>query len=222
MENTVDNIAPKPTSSNESSFSNKNIIIIILVALLVFSFLGINLLTTSGNIIQTITNIFGPLVVQILSIFGYTAGTIIDKTADLGTDVAKTGIDVIDGTLHSVGGLLKSASQQNVDDKAKRQLDQTINNGQLYTQSPAPSKEQNKKPEQAEPDKTSSPIQNPIASNKSSWCLVGEYQGKRGCIEITDQDKCLSGQVFPQQKMCLNPTLSNNMSNLNALKSVPG
>ena len=70
MENTVDNIAPKPTSSNESSFSNKNIIIIILVALLVFSFLGINLLTTSGNIIQTITNIFGPLVVQILSIFG--------------------------------------------------------------------------------------------------------------------------------------------------------
>lgn len=221
MENTVDNIAPKATSSNDASFSNKNIIIIILVALLVFSFLGINLLTTSGNIIQTITNIFGPLVVQILSIFGYTAGTIIDKTADLGTDVAKTGIDIVDGTLRSVGGLLKTASQQNVDDKAKRQLDQTINNGQLSTQLENKT-DQDKKPEHAEPDKTSSPIQNPIASNKISWCLVGEYQGKRGCIEITDEDKCLSGQVFPQQKMCLNPTLTNNMSNLNALKSVSG
>jgi hypothetical protein len=59
-------------------------------------------------------------------------------------------------------------------------------------------------------NKTRYPIQNPVSSAKKSWCLVGEYQGRRGCIEITDQDKCISGQVFPEQKMCLNPTLSQN------------
>ena len=209
MENTSE---PKPDISNDTSFSNKNTLIIILVALLVFSFLGINLLNVFGNFIQTLTNIFGPLITQILSIFGYTTGTIIDKTADLGTDVAKTGIDIIEGTLHSVGGILKSASQQHVDDNAKRQLDQTINNGHVEKQN-AP-----EQPKAPEPDKTTNPIQNPITSSKTSWCLVGEYEGKRGCIEISEQDKCLSGQVFPQQKMCLNPTLTNNMNQLQLLK----
>ena len=57
------------------------------------------------------------------------------------------------------------------------------------------------------PDTTKNPIQNPISSKKG-WCLVGEYQGKRGCIEIGEYDKCLSGQVFPEEKLCLNPTFT--------------
>jgi hypothetical protein len=52
------------------------------------------------------------------------------------------------------------------------------------------------------------PIKNPITAGKQGWCLVGEYQGKRGCIEVSEHDRCLSGQVFPNQKMCLNPTLT--------------
>jgi hypothetical protein len=68
-----------------------------------------------------------------------------------------------------------------------------------------------KLPEEPKPDKSENPIQNPVTSSKKNWCLVGEYQGRRGCIEIKDQDKCISGQVFPEQKMCLNPTLTPNV-----------
>lgn len=171
--------------------------------LLIFSFLGINILNISGNFVETIGNIFGPLIAQILSIFGYTAGTVIDKTADVTTDVLKTGVDIAGGTAHSVGGLLKDASRPNVDDKARSQLDRLDHVGESKSSVP--------EPKTAAPDTSVSPIQNPITSGKTSWCLVGEYQGRRGCIEITDQDKCLSGQVFPEQKMCLNPTLSSNM-----------
>ena len=45
---------------------------------------------------------------------------------------------------------------------------------------------------------------------QEKYCLVGEYHNKRGCIEVADGDKCMSGQVFPSQQLCLNPTLTQN------------
>ena len=182
-------------SSNEGLFSSKNMLIVVLVTLLVFSFLGVNLLFVFGNFIQIISNIFGPLVAQILSIFGYTTGTVLNKSADIVSDVARTGVDIADGTLHSVGDLLKGVSSQNVDPNARNQLDKSLNSSGIQYREPSP-------------DNSINPIQKPIASGKHSWCLVGEYQGKRGCIAVSDINKCLSGQIFPTQQLCLNPTLT--------------
>jgi len=55
-------------------------------------------------------------------------------------------------------------------------------------------------------DKSETPIQKPMTSDKTSWCLIGEYQGKHSCVSVKDSTKCMSGQVFPNEKMCLNPT----------------
>jgi hypothetical protein len=145
--------------------------------------------------LQTISNIFGPLFTQILSIFGYTAGTVIDKSTDVVTDVAKSGIDLTGDTIQSAAGLLKDASRGNVDTAAVNQLDRAINRSKPSTNQPVP-------------DASVDPIQKPITAGKVNWCLVGEYQGKRGCIEVNDDSKCMSGQVFPSQNMCLNPTRS--------------
>jgi hypothetical protein len=142
-------------------------------------------------------------------VFGYTAGTLIDKSAEVVTDAGKTGIDIAGGAVQSVGDLLKDVSRPNINNESANQLDQAISSpGSIKPRAPSA-------------DIAANPIQNPISAGKSGWCLVGEYQTRRGCIEVTDQDKCLSGQVFPSQKLCLNPTLTNNMP-LNALKSVPG
>ena len=106
-------------NSNESSmFSGKNFIIVILTGLLILSFLGINLLASMGNIVDVLSNIFGPLFTQILSVFGYTAGTVIDKSTDIVTDVAKHGIDLAGDTVQSAADLLKDASRPGVDNKA--------------------------------------------------------------------------------------------------------
>ena len=59
-----------------------------------------------------------------------------------------------------------------------------------------------KEPEADAPEDT---IQKSLSSSKTKWCLVGEYQNKRGCIDISESDKCMSGQIFPNEKMCLNP-----------------
>lgn len=185
-------IFQEPAKTNNSGiqniFSDKNTLIIILVALLLLSFLGINLLTATGNILQYVSNIVGPYFKQVLSFFGFQTGDLINKTADAAADVAKVGIDIAEGSVKNVGDLLIKGSQ----------LDSSVNRGV-------------EKKQDAEPTPSESPIAKPITSKKSGWCLVGEYQGKRGCIAVTEQDKCLSGQVFPEQKMCLNPTLSPNV-----------
>uniref|UniRef100_A0A6C0JJ22 Uncharacterized protein n=1 Tax=viral metagenome TaxID=1070528 RepID=A0A6C0JJ22_9ZZZZ len=197
MDNTNTN---QPVTSNNTSnmFSDKNGLILILLLLLLFSFLGINLLNIGGDFIQRVNVVFAPFVSRILMTFGYTTGTVIDKTADVVTDVSKTGIDIAGGAAHSLGDLFIKASSGNP--SGPIDLEKTINEAVKKTVIDEP-----------KPDTTTNPIQKPISSAKTQWCLVGEYEGRRGCIEVTDQDKCLSGQVFPTQKMCLNPTYTNNM-----------
>ena len=199
VQTNMDALKPTFPESSNSMFSNtnNNIIIIILVVLLIFSFLGINILVILGNIFQTFVQIFGPMVSQILSIFGYTTGTVLNKTADVVSDTAKTGIDIAEGSIQSVGNILRDASNPNVNDKTKYSLDNALNTGKVSLGEPTA-------------DTSENPIQKPITAGKQTWCLVGEYQGKRGCIEVNEHDRCLSGQVFPSQKMCLNPTLSQN------------
>jgi len=197
-----------PISTEESNmFSGKNLLIMVLTFLLVLSFLGINLLSSMGNIVQVISNVFGPLFTQILSVFGYTAGTVIDKSTDVVTDVAKSGIDLAGDTIQSAAELLKDASRSHVNSSAVNQLDSSFKYGKS---SKIDSAINNSKygPNQPEPDASIDPIQKPITSGKINWCLVGEYQGKRGCIEVDDDSKCMSGQVFPSQNACLNPNRS--------------
>jgi hypothetical protein len=59
-------------------------------------------------------------------------------------------------------------------------------------------------------DTSGSNIQLSNAAKKANWCLIGEYKDRRGCVEIEDADRCISGQIFPSQQMCLNPTFSNH------------
>ena len=189
MENTEykDNNFLKINSSEESPDNSKNIIIILLLTLLILSFLGI-------SFVQSIGNIVGPFISGFLSLLGYTTGAVIDDTAGIVGDTAKTSIDITQGAIQDIGNIFKAASQEQVPDNTKKILDNVLNVSPISSRTnPSPSHSEN-------------PIQKPISSNKSHWCLIGEYQEKRGCIEIGDQDKCLSGQVFPTQKMCLNPT----------------
>jgi hypothetical protein len=174
-----------------SENNSKNYMIIILSILLILSLLGINLFIIVSNTVQVIINIFKPLIYQILAIFGYTAGTLINTTADVTSDVARAGVDIAEGTVQSVGNLLKDASKGAVNLQTKKDLDVVIS--------------------EPESDKAESPIQTNGASLKSSWCLVGEHNGRRGCVEINDASKCMSGQVFPSAEICLNPTFTPNM-----------
>jgi len=188
---------PTPISSPTSSPISdglKNVLIMILLVILVLSLLGINVFTIFGNALQKLIDIFNPIVSKLLKDLGYASGNVISSTSDIVADTSKTGIDILNGTVHSVGDLLLKASGQG----AGASLDSKINQPPIIA------------PKPPSPNESSNPIQSTPSVNKNQWCLVGEYNGARGCISVSDQDKCLSGQVFPTQQMCLNPNLTKN------------
>jgi len=195
MENSSPTLASPISSSGSVGDWSKNTIIIILGIILLLSLLGVNILTLFGNMVESVTEIFRPVVSKALANLGYASGTLLDRSSDVVADASKTGIDILHGTVDSVGDLLIKASGQG----AGQTLDININQPPIMA------------PISPLPNATTSPIQS-SGSTKSQWCLVGEYNGTRGCINVSDQDKCLSGQVFPNQQQCLNPTLSQNRS----------
>lgn len=192
MEN--QSFASQNVQLNNSYYEPKNVVIMVLVVLLLLSFLGINILDIFSNIIKIFVRLFGPIVNQILSLLGYTTGSVLNVSADVIGDTSKAAIDIAEGTVQNVGNLLIKASKSNIDKNTKTQLDNVLSNSSIQTTN------------NVEQDIPENPIQNPISSSKNSWCYIGEYEKKRSCIAMNEHDKCISGQVFPEQQICLNPT----------------
>ena len=42
---------------------------------------------------------------------------------------------------------------------------------------------------------------------KSGYCYVGKDRGHRSCIKIDENNTCMSGDIFPSNEICVNPTL---------------
>ena len=198
----MDNSSTMSSTPPPNFDTYKNVLIGVLVVLLVLSFLGINLLDIISDIIKYIVSLFEPIVSQLLSLLGYTAGNVLNKSADIVSDTGKITLDIAEGTVQNVGNLMIKASKNNLNPNTRAKLERTleddIDNNYLNTNYSMP-----------ENDVTENPIQNPISSNKKGWCLVGEYKNKRGCIEVTEHDKCMSGQIFPSQQICLNANMQN-------------
>ena len=57
------------------------------------------------------------------------------------------------------------------------------------------------------PDNASSSTQSSKIANKAGYCYIGEDRGFRSCIKIKDGDKCMSGNIFPTEAICINPNL---------------
>jgi hypothetical protein len=53
-------------------------------------------------------------------------------------------------------------------------------------------------------DDASSSIQ---CVNKSKWCFIGEEKGVRNCVLLNDDQKCMSGDIFPSRDICINPKM---------------
>jgi hypothetical protein len=216
-------------------YDTKDFVILLLIVVLILSVLGINIFLIFGYVIQYIVYLLKPL----LSIFGYMSGSIVNTTADLAADTTHFGIDIAEGTAHDVGNLLLATSDKNdiptlppsaktypmaimnaigktldihqVSSQPNKTDTKPIEHVLKFSPSPSPSSSPSIMVHAPSADTTENPIQNPISNNKNNWCLIGEYQHRNGCIEIDDATKCMSGQLFPTQQLCLNPTLTTNI-----------
>lgn len=88
--------------------NNSRTIIIILGVLLILSLLGVNFFYMIGNILDKFFSGLKYYFLQLLTSLGFYSGAIINTTADVVGDTAKTGIDIAEGTVQSVGNLLQN------------------------------------------------------------------------------------------------------------------
>jgi len=44
-------------------------------------------------------------------------------------------------------------------------------------------------------------------TGKAGFCYIGEDRGIRSCIQVGENDQCMSGDIFPSRDICVNPNL---------------
>lgn len=226
MTNDFPTLTPLPSTDTtlaSSSFSFVSYITSVslqtwIIIILILAILGINIFAYLAKGTQSASNIFNQIFSPILKFFGYetleTTKQTITNTAT-GTTVgvnalattANTGITSLEQTqtqTQSIQGQMASTSNQGVlieepiskdnsypGELAEDSLDKALNNAtQTIDESPEPL----------------------IASSsqttgESGWCYIGEDRGVRTCSKIGVNDVCMSGDVFPTQDVCVNPSL---------------
>ena len=67
------------------------------------------------------------------------------------------------------------------------------------------SSNQNNKNNNYSEDESSSTIQN--GNKQGGWCFIGSENGVRTCAKVKDSSNCMSGNIFPSNEICINPSL---------------
>ena len=148
-------------------------------AFLLILFILINILAALNILPDTLLNFFKPILV----FFGHNVGETIRQT----TNVTAKGI--------------KSATRATSD---------SINNTLDMLEGDINNRNQHKNQNRNNIPMPSDSIENTSigkTAEKAGFCYVGTDRGHRSCIEVDDQDQCMSGDIFPTRDICVNPNL---------------
>lgn len=164
--------------------------------ILILAFLGFNIFAYLGLITGRTAEFFRPL----LEYLGY---PIIDTTKQTlkksieGTkeiiDVAAVGADTTLDTL-----------EQSLDGKAD--VMKSLNDAKTRMDNKRASIRNQDTINEPEPDESGSSTQM-TRTGKAGFCYIGEDRGIRSCIQVGENDKCISGDIFPSRDICVNPNL---------------
>jgi len=231
-ENDLPSLSPIPESqnidisSNSSSFASyffsislQNWIIIILILAL----LGINIFAYLAKGTEETALLFNQIFGPILKFFGYSALETTKQTIETSATGTKAGVDIAANTAINTidniqqtpvgtsgtstglsipqGKMSSSSFPQNVNQNVNVTQNQNLNQEQ---DSLSRALENAKQSDNVSPDESISSIQ---STGKSGWCYIGQEKGIRSCAEIGVNDICMSGNVFPNLEICMNPNL---------------
>ena len=165
--------------------------------IIILSFLGFNIFSVLGKATSGITSILKP----IASLLGYTVGETTKQAVNMTAKGTKDTVDIAAGAVTSGVNVLENSltgkKQRNAIDK--KTDDKALNHAKKRPKSNNP----------PEADDAGSRTQLSKGSGKSGFCYIGEDRGFRSCIKVSEDDKCLSGQIFPTKDICINPDLRN-------------
>jgi hypothetical protein len=207
------------------------------IIILILALLGINIFAYLAKGTQESASIFQQIFGPILKFFGYSTLSTTKQTVETTATGTKAGVDIVAGATTGAIDTIQQTAQNGVQIPSQNNipvpttgtstgLSTTYPQGQMANSTlPVQNRIQEaganidqwqqdslaraldnakQSADQVSPDDSRSSIQ---TTGKSGWCYIGEEQGIRTCSEIGVNDVCMSGDVFPNQAICMNPNL---------------
>jgi hypothetical protein len=175
-----------------------------IIIILILAFLGFNIFVYLAKGTQDITSFFAPLVQKIFGTTAAVAGQAVDVSAEGAKAVVGTTAGAINTGLTAVqnvtpNGAPSSVPGQPINQQKVDVLQQSTLNKALNTSQTQQSSQQD-----YQADMANSSIQ---GGGKAGWCYIGDDRGFRSCAQVGVNDTCMSGDIFPSQEICMNPSL---------------
>lgn len=232
---TITDSIPERISTASSSFSesvaaddSSSNWVIALIVIVLLAFLGVNVFLYLAQGTQWFADFFGPIIAWFGKTFGYATLITTEQTVKTSAEGTKQAVDIASGailtgvdTVGAVSGINKNARQY-----AQFNQMNGINSGKRVGQHVSSLEEEDdpmfehnsltKALQHASQnigagdtsnyaaDDSSSSVQ---VRSKAGYCYIGQEKGARHCIEIGENDQCLSGDIFPTHQVCVNPNL---------------
>jgi len=181
-----------------------------ILIILILAFLGFNIFAYLAKGTQTVADIFAPLTASIFGTTVAVAGKAVDVTAEGAKAVVGGTAGAIQGGLTAVQDITQDitpngstapssvkgqpVNQQQVDVMQQSTLNKALNTAQ--------SQQSGQQDYQA--NEASSSVH---TTGKAGWCYIGDDRGFRSCAQVGVNDVCMSGDIFPSQEICMNPSL---------------
>ncbi len=166
--------------------------------IIILAFLGFNLFTYLGKVTGGVADVFRP----ILTTLGFGVGDTVKQTVVMSSKGTKGIVDIAAGTVDSGLDVLEQGltgkTQRNKIDDASAGTGVALNKAVDNINNPS---------DEPVPDDAGSRTQSSKASGKAGYCYIGEDRGFRSCIKVNQADTCMSGDIFPSQDICVNPSL---------------
>ena len=176
-----------------------------LVIILILAFLGFNIFIYLAKGTEDINRFFGPFLQKIFGTAANVTTTTIDTAAEGAKAVVSGSSTAINTGLTAVQDITPNAANTSVSsDSINKKNPSELDNNSLNRALNTSQKQKQSQADDYEPDNATSSIQN---TGKSGWCYIGEDRGFRSCARVGVNDECMSGDIFPSQELCVNPSL---------------
>ena len=196
-------------SSGEGMFSSWWVWIFIILLL---AYLGFNIFNYLAKGAQETNDVLSPFWAYIMSFFNYGPASITQTQSD--DDVAEDDKADKDTDDNSQQGAPKPISAENAKPNpasvSKMSPDSVQNqNAPDNAQNTALNRALNisKQQELSKQDYVANDSYDSTQQGKAGWCYIGSEQGYRSCSQVGEADTCMSGNIFPTQDVCVNPSL---------------
>jgi len=179
-----------------------------IVIILILAFLGFNIFVYLAKGTQDITSFFGPLLQKILGTTTSVAGQAIDVSAEGAKAVVSGTAGAVNTGLTAVQNVTPNQTPTSIKTQQIQNTiqppDQVANTALNKALNSSKTQEQN---DEYHANEASSSLYSGASTGKAGWCYIGEDRGFRSCAQVGVNDKCMSGDIFPSQEICVNPNL---------------